>query len=124
MVGPLEVIPTPGHTDGHVAFFHPSDNVLIVGDAVATWPKFGAGWPGFNHDEEEYQASLKSLLAMGAKVIGTGHGDPISRANTPQMAARLRMLSPRAPVTPPEPTARTGWRRLLARFGGPGSGGG
>src|SRR5262249_2992820 len=38
MVGPLEVIPTPGHTPGSVSFFWRERGVLAVGDAIATWP--------------------------------------------------------------------------------------
>lgn len=29
-------VPTPGHTPGHVAYFRPSDRLLLTGDAVLT----------------------------------------------------------------------------------------
>ncbi len=35
-VGSLEVIPCPGHTPGHVAFFDVRDGILIAGDAFQT----------------------------------------------------------------------------------------
>lgn len=79
-IGGLEVIFTPGHTEGHLAFYHPGHKVLIAGDAVATWPKFSAGWPGFNEDDELYQKSLAKLVAMEPRWVGTGHGDPIKNA--------------------------------------------
>ena len=31
-----QLVPTPGHTPGHVAFFRPADRVLIAGDALVT----------------------------------------------------------------------------------------
>lgn len=114
-VGPLTVIPAPGHTSGHVAFAHEADQVLITGDAVATWPKFGAGWPGFNMDDEQYQRSLDDLLSRAARVIGTGHGDAIKSADSAQMTAKLRTLSS------PSARARMGSRPLGERLGGPGA---
>jgi glyoxylase-like metal-dependent hydrolase (beta-lactamase superfamily II) len=35
-VGSLEVIASPGHTPGHVAFFDVRDKALIAGDALQT----------------------------------------------------------------------------------------
>ncbi|MFN8376586.1 MAG: MBL fold metallo-hydrolase, partial [Anaerolineae bacterium] len=35
-VGSLEVIATPGHTPGHVAYFDQRDRTLIAGDAYST----------------------------------------------------------------------------------------
>jgi glyoxylase-like metal-dependent hydrolase (beta-lactamase superfamily II) len=87
-VGPLTVLHTPGHTRGHLAFRYRATKVLIVGDAVATWPKFGPGWPGFNLDETEYRRSLLRLVDCAPDVIGPGHGDSI----TDGTAARLSTL--------------------------------
>ncbi|MBV8928113.1 MAG: MBL fold metallo-hydrolase [Mycobacteriaceae bacterium] len=79
-VGGLKVIYTPGHTEGHLAFYHVDHRVLIAGDAVATWPTFSAGWPGFNQDQKLYEKSLAKLIAMEPRYVGTGHGDPIVNA--------------------------------------------
>jgi glyoxylase-like metal-dependent hydrolase (beta-lactamase superfamily II) len=86
-VGPLEVIPTPGHTSGHLAFYHRRENVLIAGDAVATWPAFGAGWPGFNQDDDLYLDSLERLVGMKARYVGTGHGEPLDEEMGPKLAS-------------------------------------
>jgi glyoxylase-like metal-dependent hydrolase (beta-lactamase superfamily II) len=87
-VGPLTAIHTPGHTAGHMAFQF-RETVMAVGDAVATWPKEGPGWPGFNRNERLYRASLWRIVQMAPEVVGPGHGDAIVE-NT---AARLRALS-------------------------------
>ncbi len=36
-IGSLEVIPTPGHTPGHVAFLDVRDRTLYCGDVFTTW---------------------------------------------------------------------------------------
>ena len=86
-VGPLEVLHLPGHTTGHLAFrYHGS--VIAVGDAVATWPRFAAGWPGFNRDDKRYRVSLVELVELKPKVVAPGHGAPI----VTDTAIRLRTL--------------------------------
>lgn len=42
-VGSLEVIATPGHTSGHVAFFDHRDGTLIAGDAYSTQAGISTG---------------------------------------------------------------------------------
>jgi len=76
-VGPLRVVAIPGHTPGHLAFHWEQGGVLAVGDAVATWPRIDAGWPGFNLNEGQYRASLKRLAQIEAEVIAVGHGEPL-----------------------------------------------
>jgi glyoxylase-like metal-dependent hydrolase (beta-lactamase superfamily II) len=77
-VGPLQVLHIPGHSPGHLAFYWPERRVLIVGDAIATWPSFGAGWPGFHLNEEQHHESIRRLSALDASVVGVGHGSPIT----------------------------------------------
>jgi glyoxylase-like metal-dependent hydrolase (beta-lactamase superfamily II) len=99
-VGPLSVLHTPGHTPGHLAFLY-DDSVLVVGDAIATWPEFGPGWPGFNLDEEQYRESLERLVELEPQVVGPGHGDPIVE----DTANRVRALSRRGGLRRPRATA-------------------
>jgi glyoxylase-like metal-dependent hydrolase (beta-lactamase superfamily II) len=77
-VGPLRVLHIPGHTPGHLAFHYEPRGVLAVGDAVATWPRPGAGWPGFNLNEPQYRVSLRRLAQIDAEVIAVGHGEPLT----------------------------------------------
>jgi glyoxylase-like metal-dependent hydrolase (beta-lactamase superfamily II) len=74
-VGPLEAFHTPGHTEGHFIFRYHHSSAFAVGDAVATWPKFGPGWPGFNRDDKEYRRSFAKLVDLKPEVVGPGHGD-------------------------------------------------
>ena len=85
-IGSLEVIPTPGHTPGHVSFLDPRDRTVIVGDtltsigglavsshlywrmplaAMATWDK--------GKDLE----SAKAIRALDPATLVFGHGGPV-----------------------------------------------
>ena len=92
-VGPLRVVHIPGHTPGHLAFYWEQRSVLVVGDAVATWPRLDAGWPGFNLNEGQYRASLGRLAKIEADVIAVGHGDPL----TERAAERVHALAEGSP---------------------------
>ncbi|MQA76163.1 MAG: MBL fold metallo-hydrolase [Solirubrobacterales bacterium] len=88
-IGPLRVVHIPGHTPGHLAFHWEERGVLAVGDAVATWPRIDAGWPGFNLNEGQYRGSLRRLAQIEASVIAVGHGDPL----TERAAERVHALA-------------------------------
>jgi glyoxylase-like metal-dependent hydrolase (beta-lactamase superfamily II) len=76
-LGRIEVVHTPGHTPGHLAFWLAEERILFVGDAVVTSPKLMAGWPGFVINKRQHAASLHRLAGYDAEIIATGHGDPI-----------------------------------------------
>jgi glyoxylase-like metal-dependent hydrolase (beta-lactamase superfamily II) len=76
-IGTLQVLHTPGHTPGHFSFYSPEQGVLISGDAIATWPRFEAGWPAFTLNRKQHRASIRRLSALEPKMVGVGHGDPI-----------------------------------------------
>lgn len=97
-IGPLEVIQTQGHTPGSVSFFWRERGVLAVGDAVATWPKLDAGWPGFNLDEARYQRSLQKIVSLEPEIVLTGHGQPVTEDTTRKLESLLK--GPYWPATP------------------------
>jgi glyoxylase-like metal-dependent hydrolase (beta-lactamase superfamily II) len=76
--GPLEVLYAPGHSPGHLAFWWPERRFLIAGDAVATWPELCAGWTAFNLNKKQHAESLRRMAALEARIVGVGHGDPIT----------------------------------------------
>ena len=87
-VGPVQVLHTPGHTPGHLAFWWPERRALFAGDAIATYPAFTGGWPAFNLNERQHWASLARMAELDAQVLAVGHGEPI----TAGAAARVRSL--------------------------------
>jgi glyoxylase-like metal-dependent hydrolase (beta-lactamase superfamily II) len=85
-IGSLEVVPTPGHTPGHVSFLDTRDRTVIVGDtltsigglavsnhfywrfplaAMATWDK--------GTDVE----SAKKIRTLEPALLVVGHGGPV-----------------------------------------------
>ncbi|TDL56112.1 MBL fold metallo-hydrolase [Paenibacillus dendritiformis] len=83
------VIPTPGHTPGHVSFYRESDRSLIAGDAFITVKQESAlhvlgqakeihGPPDyFTPDWEEAWRSVKRLAKLQPQLAVTGHGLPM-----------------------------------------------
>jgi glyoxylase-like metal-dependent hydrolase (beta-lactamase superfamily II) len=76
--GPFQVLHAAGHSPGHLAFWWPERGFLIAGDAVATWPELCPGWHAFNLNRHQHHATLQRLAGLDARIIGVGHGDPIT----------------------------------------------
>ncbi|PPF70617.1 MBL fold metallo-hydrolase [Clavibacter michiganensis] len=86
--GPLEVpgrpiaIPTPGHTDGHVALHLPDRDALLTGDALVTLDPY-TGRTGCRivagaatADSGRALRSLAALEETDARLVLPGHGAP------------------------------------------------
>ena len=72
----LQIIHTPGHTPGHMAFFIPEHNLLFSGDIDLT--PFG---PFYGHDFadiSDFLASIEKLKQVGAKSAISGHAGPFN----------------------------------------------
>jgi glyoxylase-like metal-dependent hydrolase (beta-lactamase superfamily II) len=95
-----DLIPTPGHTPGHIALFRRSDRVLITGDALLTMnvnsplgfvarqprlcppPRFTSwDWPLATR-------SMRRLAELRPAVIASGHGVPMAGAGIAEGLAR------------------------------------
>jgi glyoxylase-like metal-dependent hydrolase (beta-lactamase superfamily II) len=85
-VGSLEVVPTPGHTPGHVSFLDTRDRTVIVGD---TFTSIG-GLAVSNHfhlrfplaamatwDKAKDLESAKRLRELEPAMLVVGHGGPV-----------------------------------------------
>lgn len=100
---------TPGHTNGHVAFFRESDRTLIAGDALATmnmdsWisnitekPEFCRPAAPFTPDWIAARKSIELIASLEPETVAAGHGQVISGADTAQrlkkFAANFRIPS-------------------------------
>jgi glyoxylase-like metal-dependent hydrolase (beta-lactamase superfamily II) len=82
-IGSLEVVASPGHTPGHVAFLDTRDRTLYSGDAyttlggVATCAKVNWRFPLPGKATWDYPTSLesaKALRALDPARLATGHG--------------------------------------------------
>jgi glyoxylase-like metal-dependent hydrolase (beta-lactamase superfamily II) len=91
--GRPRVIPTPGHSPGHVLFHLPEHGVLFTGDALCTYnPLTGKKGPqltprAFAHDSLQMLASLDAVARIDATLTLFGHGEPWT--DTPEAAVAL-----------------------------------
>lgn len=72
----LEVIHTPGHTPGHLAFYIPEADLLFAADVDLT--SFG---PFYGHDFadlDEFIQSIERLRQLNATIVTTGHAGPFN----------------------------------------------
>jgi glyoxylase-like metal-dependent hydrolase (beta-lactamase superfamily II) len=79
--GSPRVVPTPGHTLGHVAFHLPDRDAVLAGDAIVMLdPYTGERGPRLvaraaTADTARNLATLDAIAATGAATVLTGHGE-------------------------------------------------
>ena len=69
--GLLQVIPTPGHCDDHIALYDPKEKVLLAGDAF-----MGSYFatPNPDVDSRKWLLSLERLMELDIEILVEGHG--------------------------------------------------
>jgi glyoxylase-like metal-dependent hydrolase (beta-lactamase superfamily II) len=88
----LQVVATPGHTDGHLAVFDADTGVLVAGDALTNMGGLAGSNPQFTEDEAASVASVRKLARLQPRTILVGHGDPVvdgAAAALQQLASSL-----------------------------------
>ncbi len=67
----LQVIPTPGHCDDHMALYDPKEKVLLAGDAF-----MGSYFatPNPDVDSRKWLLSLERLMELDIEILVEGHG--------------------------------------------------
>jgi glyoxylase-like metal-dependent hydrolase (beta-lactamase superfamily II) len=73
----LAIIPTPGHTPGHIAVHDEAAGVLVAGDAVNYGEGQGFVLLGTSEDVPQTRASMGILAGLSFDTFLAGHGDPI-----------------------------------------------
>jgi len=102
-IGSLEVIPSPGHTPGHMAFLDTRDRTLIAGDTftsywrtdvpnrlVQPFPLAAMG----TQDREQVVDAARTLRRLDPAILVVGHG-PAVRAPAAAMDAAIARASRR-----------------------------
>ncbi len=85
-VGSLEVIPTPGHTPGHISFLDIRDRTLIAGDVLTSFGRVAVS----NHfywrfplatmgtwDRAKDLESARTVSALDPSLLVVGHGPAV-----------------------------------------------
>jgi glyoxylase-like metal-dependent hydrolase (beta-lactamase superfamily II) len=82
-IGSLEVVPSPGHSPGHVAFLDTRDRTVIAGDVFTAYGKvavtnhFYLRFPlaaMATYDKAEDLRSARALRALDPRLLVVGHG--------------------------------------------------
>jgi glyoxylase-like metal-dependent hydrolase (beta-lactamase superfamily II) len=89
----LQIVGTPGHTDGHISVLDPESSSLIVGDAVFhTEGTLAMPPPSFTVDAVRAAASLKRLGALHFERALFAHGPPIEHGASDAIQALVASL--------------------------------
>jgi glyoxylase-like metal-dependent hydrolase (beta-lactamase superfamily II) len=88
-VGSLEVIASPGHTPGHVAFLDVRDQTLIAGVPNRLLQPFPLAAMG-TQDREQVVDSAQAALTLEPAVLVTGHGPPVRGPGSAMASAIAR----------------------------------
>jgi glyoxylase-like metal-dependent hydrolase (beta-lactamase superfamily II) len=98
-VGSLEVIPSPGHSPGHVAFLDTRDRTLIAGDVFTTvgsvhvsshfYVRFPFAFIA-TYDKPRDLQSARDLRALDPALLVVGHGPAVSSPGQAMDAAIRR----------------------------------
>ena len=98
-VGSLEVVPSPGHTPGHVAFLDTRDRTLIAGDVFTSYGKVAVSNHFYlrfplaamaTYDKAEDLRSARALRALDPRLLVVGHGPATSNPTDAMDAAIAR----------------------------------
>ena len=73
----LAIIPTPGHTPGHIAVHDEAAGVLVVGDAIGYAKAQGFVLLPTSENLPQTRASVSILAGLSFETLLPGHGDPI-----------------------------------------------
>ncbi len=95
------IIPTPGHTEGHVSLFREQDRLLLVGDAFTTTKQESAmaiaqqrpelhGPPAYyTSDWDEAKRSVEKLAQLRPVTVAPGHGLPLGGSHVADAVQQL-----------------------------------
>ena len=73
-----QVIETPGHAPGYVAFYHAGQRALIAGDTLVNLRTLQPSTHMFTEDPTANAASIRRLAELDVEFAAFGHGPPIA----------------------------------------------
>jgi glyoxylase-like metal-dependent hydrolase (beta-lactamase superfamily II) len=91
VLGGLQVVATPGHAPGHLAFWHPALRIVFCGDTIFRLPNLRLPFSFFTVDMAENKRSIRRVAQLDAAIACFGHGKPL----TQDTAQALRSFSQR-----------------------------
>ncbi|MGB0386565.1 MAG: MBL fold metallo-hydrolase [Ardenticatenaceae bacterium] len=92
VMGGLEVLATPGHSDGHLTFWQPERQIAFCGDVIMRMFGFTLPFAAFTVDMEENKRSIRRVAELDAGVICFGHGKPLMKQTAQTIRAFARKV--------------------------------
>ncbi len=86
----MEIIHTPGHTEGHCVFYFPQEKILFTADLDLT--RVGPYYADRTSDIEKTIRSLERLKGVKAETYLTAHGKGIYEGDPAYMDRYLRII--------------------------------
>lgn len=90
-LGGLQVVATPGHSPGQIAFWQPERKILITGDTMMHVVGLRLPFAVATVDMAEAKRSIKKVAQLDAEIACFGHGNPM----TSDTAAQIRAFANR-----------------------------
>jgi glyoxylase-like metal-dependent hydrolase (beta-lactamase superfamily II) len=84
----IEIMHTPGHTSGHLAFFFPNENIVFSGDICLT--KVGPWYGDTQTDINDFIDSINRIIKINPEMIITGHITSIIKTGIPEKLIEYR----------------------------------
>jgi len=93
VMGGLQVIATPGHTRGHIAFWQPQKRILICGDVMMNLLGLRLPLAPVTVDMDEARRSIKRVADLQPSLVCFGHGNPLRKGDMSRLHAFVRRVS-------------------------------
>ncbi len=87
LAGGLVAYHTPGHTPGHLAYYHPGRKWLFSGDLFMGTPELSLTVPEYTHHTLSAQVSARRVQELAVDALLTYHGGPFLQNGHKEIAA-------------------------------------
>ena len=93
--GDIQIIPTPGHTPGHISLYLPQSKTLLAADAVVVEQgELELANPNFTLDLEQALASVQKLQQMEVERLICYHGGLVEHATGEKLKGLVAKYTP------------------------------
>lgn len=86
-----QVVPTPGHTPGHISLYAPDHGLLLAGDALANMGGIKRSPWLFTSDMRQAKATVAMLAGLPLRNLLCGHGSAL--LNDPTLPRQLASVA-------------------------------
>ncbi len=92
--GGLQVVATPGHSPGQIAFYQPERKILFTGDTMGNLlGKLRLPFAFATPDMDEARRSIRKVAALDVEIACFGHGVPLTHDTNAAIRAFAQQIS-------------------------------